>query len=177
MKVLRLMLLGCSAVVLSGCFDGRQGYQDIDAYMAEMKARPVGNIEPLPQFRPYEAFTYQASALRSPFDQPVKVALSLQQMNSNIRPNPNRVKQYLERFEMDSFRLVGSISNDDGLWGLVRGTDGVHRVKVGDYIGRSHGRITYIDEQELRVVEIVPAGPKYWIERPRILQLDTGSQR
>ena len=176
MKFIRYTLLMLSGFVLTGCLEGQQGYRDLDAYMAEVKARPVGNIEPLPQFRPYEAFTYQASAMRSPFKQPVKVALNSDQLNSNIKPDANRVKQYLEKFEMDSFRLVGSISNDEGFWGLVRGSDGVHRVKVGDYIGRNHGRITYIDDQELRVTEIVPAGPKYWIERPRVLQLDIGGQ-
>ena len=177
MKQLRLMVVVGTMLIMAGCSDtGRQGYQDIDAYMSEMKARPTGNIEPLPQFRPYEAFTYQASAMRSPFKQPVKIALTNEQISSNIKPNPYRVKQYLEQFEMDSFRLVGSISNDEGFWGLVRGNDGVHRVQVGDYLGRNHGRITYIDDQELRLTEIVPAGPKYWIERPRVLRINFNSQ-
>ena len=177
MKQLRYMVVVGAILIMAGCTDmGRQGYQDIDAYMSEMKARPTGNIEPLPQFRPYEAFTYQASAMRSPFKQPVKIALTNEQISSNIKPDPYRVKQYLEQFEMDSFRLVGSISNDEGFWGLVRGNDGVHRVQVGDYLGRNHGRITYIDDQELRLTEIVPAGPKYWIERPRVLRINFNSQ-
>ncbi|WP_020580658.1 pilus assembly protein PilP [Endozoicomonas elysicola] len=177
MQQLRLIIVVGTMLVLAGCSDGgRQGYKDIDAYMAEMKARPTGNIEPLPQFRAYEAFTYQASAMRSPFRQPVRIALTTEQINSNIKPDQYRVKQYLEQFEMDSFRLVGSISNDEGFWGLVRGSDGVHRVQVGDYLGRNHGRITYIDDQELRVTEIVPAGPKYWIERPRVLRVNFSNQ-
>nr|MDT0251458.1 pilus assembly protein PilP [Endozoicomonas sp.] len=102
-----------SLLALAGCSDGgRQGYNDIDAYMAETSARPRGNIEPLPQFRAYEAFTYQASLMRSPFKQPVKIALTTEQINRNVKPDSHRVKQYLEQFEMDSFRLVGSISND-----------------------------------------------------------------
>lgn len=176
MKQLRRIVIVGAILVLAGCSDGgRQGYKDIDAYMAEMSARPMGNIEPLPQFRAYEGFTYRASAMRSPFKQPVKIALTTEQINSNIKPDAYRVKQYLEQFEMDAFRLVGSISNDEGFWGLVLGTDGVHRVQIGDYLGRNHGRITYIDDQELRVTEIVPAGPKYWIERPRILRLNFNS--
>lgn len=177
MKLLQLGIVAGAALILAGCSDGgSRGYQDIDNYMAEMKARPTGNIEPLPKFRPYEAFTYQASAMRSPFKQPVKIELTTEQLNSNIQPDPDRVKQYLEQFEMDSFRLVGSISNDEGFWGLVRGADGVHRVRVGDYLGRNHGRITYIDDQELRVTEVVPAGPRYWIERPRVLRVNLNSQ-
>lgn len=170
MKLLRPLVVAGAMMVLAGCSDNsRQGYSDIDAYMAELKAKPTGSIEPLPRFSPYEAFAYQASALRSPFEHPVTVTLTPEQISSNVKPDPHRVKQYLEQFELDSFHFVGSISNDEGFWGLISGADGVHRVQVGDYLGRNHGRITYIDNKELRVTEIVPAGPKYWIERPRVL--------
>ena len=160
-----------ASIILVGCFGGQGSYQDLDAYMAEMRARPTGKIEPLPEFTPYEIFNYSASGLRSPFEPPVKLALSNEAKNSNIRPDANRQKQFLENFEVDSFTMVGSISNDDGLWGLIRGDDGVHRVKVGDYLGKNHGRIIHIGDDELRLVEIIPAGPKYWVERPRVLRI------
>jgi type IV pilus assembly protein PilP len=47
----------------------------------------------------------------------------------------------------------------------------VHRVKVGDYLGRNHGRIVAIDEARVDVVEIVPDGEGGWLERPRSLAL------
>ena len=173
MKHLRFIVAGGVLLVMAGCSDGpRQGYQDIDAYMTEMKARPTGSIEPLPQFQAYEAFTYQASMMRSPFKQPVKIELTDEQKNSDVKPDEYRTKQYLEQFELDDFRLVGSISNDEGFWGLVRGKESIHRVQVGDYMGLNHGRITYIDDQELRLMEIIPAGTKYWVERPRVLRLN-----
>ena len=168
----RGIIIVCISFILTGCFGGQSGYQDLDAYMAEMQARPTGKIEPLPEFRPYEAFNYSASGLRSPFEPPLKLALTNKAKNNNIRPDANRSKQFLEKFEVDTFSMVGSISNDDGLWGLVRGDDGVHRVKVGDYLGKNHGRITYIDDEELRLVEIIPAGPSYWVERPRVLRVN-----
>lgn len=161
-----------ASLVLGGCFGGQGSYKDLDAFMAEMQARPAGKIEPLPEFRPYEIFNYSASALRSPFKQPVKIALANEAKQSNIRPDTSRAKQFLENFEVDSFSMVGSISNDDGLWGLIRGEDGVHRVQVGDYLGRNHGRITFIGDEELRLVEIIPAGPTYWVERPRVLRIN-----
>ena len=160
------------SLILAGCFGGQGGYQDLDAYMAEMQARPTGKIEPLPEFHPYEAFTYSASGLRSPFERPLKLALTTEAKNNNIRPEVNRPRQFLEQFEVDTFAMVGSISNDEGLWGLVKGEDGVHRVKVGDYLGKNHGRITYIDDEELRLLEIIPAGPAYWVERPRVLRVN-----
>lgn len=171
-SLVRSFIIFGTTMALVGCFGAQEGYRDLDSYMAEVQARPTGKIEALPAFRPYEVFTYSASGLRSPFEPPLKLALTSEVKNNNIRPDMGRPKQYLEKFEVDTFSMVGSISNDDGLWGLVRGEDGIHRVKVGDYLGKNHGRITYIDDEELRLVEVIPAGPSYWVERPRMLRLN-----
>ena len=40
---------------------------DLQEYIAEVKQRPGGRIEPLPQIKPYETFRYRADSLRSPF--------------------------------------------------------------------------------------------------------------
>jgi len=53
----------------------------------------------------------------------------------------------------------------------VNGAGGVHRVKVGDYLGRNHGKILAIDESKIDVMEIVPDGEGGWLERPRSLSL------
>ncbi len=67
--------------------------------------------------------------------------------------------------------MVGTLANDGGVFALVSGAGGVHRVKVGDYLGRNHGRILAIDESKIDVVEIVPDGEGGWLERPRSLSL------
>ncbi|AMO57875.1 pilus assembly protein PilP [Endozoicomonas montiporae] len=170
MKGWQWSVLVAAMLSVLGC-GGQTGKSDLDQYMKEMRARPTGKIEPLPEFKPYEAFAYRAAGMRSPFELPVVLKANLQQLNKNVKPDLNRDKDYLEQFDIESISLVGSISNEDGLWGLVRSSEGVHRVKVGDYMGRNHGRIDYIDERELRVLEIVPAGEDFWIERPRSLVL------
>ena len=172
MNSVRLSILVGLSVVLTGCLEvPKKGTADLDQYLAEIRSKPKGAIEPLPEFMPYQAFNYSAFGRRSPFQPPVKTNLTPEQMNSNIKPDENRKKEYLEQFEVDSFALVGFISNDEGLWGLVQSDEGVHRVQVGDYMGRNHGRIVFIDEVELRLVEIVPAGSGYWLERPRTIRL------
>jgi len=158
-------------VGLSGCDVGNE-FQDLQAYMDEVRARPKGAIEPLPTFQPYEAFTYSAAAMRSPFQPPVKIDLAIQQRGSkDIRPDEGRVKQYLEGFNIEVFEMVGTLSNGAGMQALVRGAGGVHRVKVGDYLGRNHGRIVRINEAAGDGVESVPDGEGGWLERPRSLTL------
>ena len=67
--------------------------------------------------------------------------------------------------------MVGTLRNDRELFALVNGAGGVHRVKVGDYLGRNHGKIILIDESKVDVMEIVPDGEGGWLERPRSLTL------
>ncbi|WP_404439614.1 type 4a pilus biogenesis lipoprotein PilP [Stutzerimonas chloritidismutans] len=167
----RLIAVGLSLVFLAGC--GVSGdFDDLRAYMSDVRAKPKGTIEPLPAFLPYEAFTYSAASLRHPFQPPMKIDLAQRQKGSkDIRPDETRIKQFLEEFNIENFVMVGTLANGAGNYALIKGGDGVHRVKVGDYLGRNHGRIVEISEAEVDVLEIVPDGEGGWLERPRSLTL------
>jgi len=156
--------------VLTGCGSGDTS--DLQAFMDQTRAKPRGSIEPLPQFRAYEPFTYAAAALRSPFQAPVRIDPTARQRGTgNIKPDPNRPKQFLEGFNIETFNMVGTLANAEGRYALVSGAGGVHRVKVGDYLGRNDGRITKITDGEIDVIEIVPDGEGGWLERPRTITL------
>lgn len=158
-------------VCLSACSDG-SSFSDLQAYMDEVRARPKGSIEPLPKFQPYEAFTYSAAALRAPFQPPVKVDVASRQVGgADVKPDESRVRQFLEGFNIEAFEMVGTLGSDGAIFGLIKGAGGVHRVKVGDYLGRNHGKIIVINESKIDVVEIVPDGEGGWLERPRSLTL------
>lgn len=171
MKGARLVVLGLSLGLLSGCGVSND-FDDLRRYMDEVRAKPKGTIEPLPAFVPYEAFTYSAASLRHPFQPPMKIDLAQRQKGSkDIQPDETRVKQFLEDFNIENFIMVGTLTNDAGKYALIRGGEGVHRVKVGDYLGRNHGRIVEVSEAEVNVLEIVPDGEGGWLERPRSLTL------
>ena len=158
-------------LALSGC-GGGDDFSDLDAYLNEVRLRPAGKIEPTPTFRSYPTFTYSAANLRSPFSRQARVDLAAQKHGSrNVKPDPNRVKQYLEGFNIEQFEMVGTIANASGSFALLRGAGGVHRLKVGDYLGRNDGRIVAISPTQVDVVEIVPDGAGAWLERPRTIPL------
>lgn len=137
----RLILSSLLLTMLAGC-GANSEFGDLQAYMNEVRARPKGNIEPLPKFQPYEAFTYSASNLRSPFQPPVKIDLTVRQKgNKVVKPDETRVKQFLEGFNIETFEMVGTLSNAQGTFALVKGAGGVHRVRVGDYLGRNDGKV------------------------------------
>ncbi|WP_426150455.1 pilus assembly protein PilP [Pseudomonas sp. DC3000-4b1] len=157
--------------VLSAC-GGSDDFSDIDAFLKEVNEKPKGTIEPIPRFQAYQAFTYQASDLRSPFQPPIRVERANRPKGSkDIHPDPNRVKQFLEGFNIEDFEMVGTLANAGGRFALMKGGGGVHRVKVGDYIGQNDGKIIAISDTEVDVVELVPDGEGGWLERPRAILL------
>ncbi|WP_392893553.1 pilus assembly protein PilP [Pseudomonas migulae] len=171
MTPIRSIAIIALLAALAGCGGGND-FSDLDAYMNEMRLRAPGKIEPTPTFRSYPTFTYNAANLRSPFSRQVKVDLAGQKRGSrNVKPDPGRVKQYLEGFNIEQFEMVGTISNAAGSFALLRGAGGVHRLKVGDYLGRNDGRIIAISASQVDVVEIVPDGEGAWLERPRTIPL------
>ena len=44
---------------------------DLETYVTQVKSQQKSSIEPLPEFEPFQSFTYQANELRDPFTQPV----------------------------------------------------------------------------------------------------------
>ena len=136
--------------------------------------RHVGVIGPIPTFNAYEAFSYSATTLRSPFDRPVEVReISQLQAISAIKPDEDRAKEFLEQYTFDSLRMVGTLERDGVNWTLISDPDGgVHRVTLGNFLGRHHGKIVEMTDNFVAVVEIVSDGTKDgWVERPRTIKL------
>src|SRR5476651_1850448 len=114
MTPFRCLSMGVLLASLAGC-GGDNGFSDLDAYMNEVRLHPAGKIEPTPTFRSSPTFTYSAASLRSPFSRQVRVDMAGQKHGSrNVKPDLNRVKQYLEGFNIEQFEMVGTISNASG---------------------------------------------------------------
>lgn len=163
------------ALLLGGC--GSEDFSDLQAYMDEVRARPAGRIEPLPAFAPYQAFTYSAGGLRSPFLAPQRLqAVAADSRGAPVQPDLQRPRQALEQFDIDSLQMVGLLADARRRLALVASAQGIHAVAVGDYLGRNHGRIVAIHADRLEVREIVPDGNHGWLERPRTLPLKDGAR-
>ncbi len=167
-----IVVLLSFGTLLSAC--AAKDFSDLDAFMASKRDRPGGVIAPIPTFKAYEAFSYGATTLRSPFDRPVEVREIAQlQAISAIKPDESRAKEFLEQYTFDSLRMVGTLERDGVNWTLISDPEGgVHRVTIGNYLGRAHGKIVEMTDNYVGVVEIVSDGTKDgWVERPRTIKL------
>ncbi len=165
------LMLVAFAVFLTACTSN--DYSDLSSFMAEVKAKPIGQIEPIPTFIPYEPFDYSVSQMRSPFDRPVTIENLVQLFPvSSIEPEPNRVKEFLEQFSIESINMVGTIEQKGQRWALIDDNNGnVHFVKEGNYLGKDHGMIRVVSERHVQLMEIIANGVSGWVERPRTIEL------
>ncbi len=180
MRISSILFIVLTAVGLVSCSGG--SHQDLVEYMQEVRQKPARPIEPIPTFSEYHSFTYSAAGIRSPFEAPVGIdfieGIAQGQIDGPaVQPDPTRIKEYLESFSISSIQMVGTISKGNELWALVDdGTGNIHRVKEGNYMGRSHGRIIAVDNIQISMVEIVPNGLDGWVERPKVLKLVESSK-
>lgn len=172
----RLFLLPLALVIalVAGC---TSDMSDLERFVAAEKAKKPGPIEPLPQVRPYDSFTYQAHEQRSPFVPDTEAGPAQgergQAGGAGIQPDFDRNREYLEQFPLDALRMVGTIEAGNQNFALVADADGaVHRVQPGNHLGQNHGKIIGVSETQIRVTEIIPDGLGGWMERQAALGLE-----
>jgi len=172
-RILTKIALLTILTLVGGC-SGSSDFADIRSFMEDVKQKPRGSIAPLPEFEPYQPFTYGASNRRSPFEPPVVIPVKSEEQRRNIgvKPPQDHVKQYLERFNLAALEMVGTMQQEESTWALIQdNTGGVHRVQVGDYMGASWGKIESINDSRIDITEIVSDCAKGWLRRPRSLEL------
>ena len=158
----------CVLLLLAGCGD-RMG--DLRQYTNQVKARKGGRIEPLPQIKPFETYTYADENERSPFSQQSQAfgntnAGTKTASTTGLHPDFNRNREYLEQFPLDGLKMVGTLAIGSTLYGLVLDSDKIlHRVVVGNHMGQNYGKILSISDSDIKLQEIVPDGQGGWSER------------
>ena len=165
----RTLALCVLAFMTAGCLGDKS---DLQRYIGEVDSRPGGHIEALPVIQPYESFAYEAYDLRTPFvpDSPMGPSST---PDRGVRPDRGRSREFLEQFPLDTLSMVGTMTFEGAYYGLVQTPDTlVHRVQAGNYVGQNDGRIIAIEDEEIRVVEIVPDGIGGYIERAAAIGLD-----
>jgi type IV pilus assembly protein PilP len=162
---IRAALVAIATLGLAGC--GRST-ADLEAWVAEVKARPAPPLDPLPPLRTFPPVEYTADTLRDPFSAPVG-----NRDSSGPRPDPNRRKEALEAFPLDALRMVGTIGTGANTIALVLAPDKVtHRVRVNNHLGQSDGRVASVAAERIEIVELVSDGAGGWLERQASLALD-----
>ena len=160
------------ALALAAC--GGEQYGDLRKELDALTKDVRGRVDPLPQVKPYEPVPYKAFDEIDPF-KPTRIDVVASGAAlagaSGVKPDVNRPKEPLEAFPLESLRMVGTLSQEKETYGLVKAGANLFRVKKGNYLGLNFGVITEIDENEIKLKELVQDGGGDWVERVSSLQL------
>jgi len=178
--VLKRILITFCCLLIAGCVS--KDMSDLENYTQEVLARPGGRIDPLPPIKPYERYLYQAGglSLRDPFNSFVEQSEDKQEITPVDDPQQKLFateilthnQEDLENYELDSLRMVGVLEDKKVFWGIVQDVKGVvHRVQVGNYLGRNFGKILDIQEDRIDLREIIKDSEGRWEEREATLAL------
>lgn len=157
--VLALLLVGC-----------QKGTQDLREWTSEIRQREPQPIDPIPPIRTAEVVEYEGMDLRDPFRAAVTETEEEEEQvaeeGGGLRPDPDRRKEYLEGFPLDTLSMVGTIRVDDVRYALIQDNENVvHRVREGNYMGQNHGLVTNVRSNNVEVRELVQDGRGGWVER------------
>jgi type IV pilus assembly protein PilP len=157
----------CAGLALTAC--GGSGHPDLEAWMKDQGKATKGKLDPLPQIKPYDPFTYNAFDLPDPF-KPRKIEPT--KGGSKLAPDFTRRKEPLEAFPLESLIMVGTLAKNKTVYALVATPErDVFQVRAGNYMGQNYGVITEIGDSELKLKELLQDGAGDWTERSSSLQL------
>jgi type IV pilus assembly protein PilP len=157
----------CACLALAAC--GGSGHPDLDAWMKDQGKTAKGKLDPLPQIKPYDPFTYNAFDLPDPF-KPRKIEPT--KGGGRLAPDFTRRKEPLESFPLESLLMVGTLAKNKTTYALVATPErDVFQVRAGNYMGQNYGVITEIGDSELKLKELLQDGAGDWTERSSSLQL------
>ena len=165
----RALLVVAIGGLLTACGDNT--HQDLIEFVDNTKqqAQRTSSVEPLPDIKPYETYLYKVGDKRDPFTPTLVIDETTETATGDgIHPDPNRRKEALESYPLDSLRMVGTLQRGEQLWAIIKVINdpdsGIHRIVTGNYIGQNHGQIVRISEEQVELVEIIPNGLGGWRE-------------
>lgn len=167
MRAIRLLMGLFLLSALVACSGGDM--DDLKQFMADAGKDMQGKIEPLPQIKPYEPFSYDAFSLPDPF-KPRK--LSPSGGGGGLQPDLKRPREPLEAYSLETLKMVGTISRKNGINAVIATPDRtIYHVRVGNYMGQNFGLITRITDSEITLKEIVQDSGGDWAQRTSTMTL------
>ena len=163
----RLLIPVALATTLGGCGGD---LEDLRQFVRESDKRTPSKIDPLPTVKPFEPFAYEGFDLPDPF-KPRKLAGPKTDPSNPLAPDLNRRKEPLEAFPLEQLKMVGTLSQGNDVYALVRAEKTLYRVKKGNYMGQNFGLITDVNDSEIKLKEIVQDSAGDWAERQSVLPL------
>lgn len=176
MKMPMRIILLClaSVLLLTGC--GDNGITELKAWMEQVKTKAVPRVTPISEPKVFIPASYAGRNQIDPFD-PAKLLAVFARMaaanDNGKKPDFERPKEALEGFQLDTMKMVGTVSVKNVRIALIQVGKITYKATVGSWIGQNFGKVTNITDSQVNIIETVQdsAGKGDWIDRKATLEL------
>ncbi len=137
---------------IQGCFFFDEEIKELRAKINTIKSKPAAEV-PLPdRMKEFPKVVYVGEGKRDPF-----IALNFIRGDDRVvdKCKIDRPKELLEDFPLNSLSMVGSMDQGGRMWVFIRSADDgtVHKLAIGDHLGKNFGEITKITDTEMEILE------------------------
>ena len=167
-------LLAVSILFLLAACSERPQFDEINQKLAELRDKPRGQLDPVPEFPEPRIARYTHGQARDPFTPEQTSVAPVTARVSELTPDTQRRRHPLERWQLNELSLRGVMRRSGEVRALILTPDQeLVSVQVGDYMGQNHGRIVTISSQSIRLVELVHDHQAGWQEREQELSFSS----
>lgn|GEM_PF-1170501 len=140
----------CLPLILVGCGERKKGPEA----PRPRAAAPIQQFDPAAraaQLKPKRSVAYLGAQMRDPFESIV----AARKAEEDVRRKPGRALSPLQRYDVQSFKLIGIIEKADGNVAMLIAPDGKgHMVETGMPLGMNEGRVSRILADVVEVEEV-----------------------
>ncbi|MBK8120985.1 MAG: pilus assembly protein PilP [Sulfuritalea sp.] len=156
-------------LILAGC--AAEQHQDLREWMREEAKTMRGKVAPLPEIAAFPVVAYETETLTPPFASGKIV--TLEAVADKTAPDRSRPQQPLELFPIEDLKVMGIIMAGPVPYALIQTPppNKPKHVRVGEYMGRSFGRITQISRDSVTVLETVKDANGAWVAQEKVLMV------
>jgi type IV pilus assembly protein PilP len=156
-------------ILLAGCANEQD---DIQLWMNQQTAGMRGVVKPLPEIKIFPVVDYIIMDDLEPFNiariepaKPEKLRIN------DPRLDPDRQREPLEAYPLESLKMVGILAQKKGIHALIEADKALYQVHIGNFMGRNFGKVTAITSDTMEIQELVEDPNAGWVERTNSLQL------
>ena len=133
---------------LNYLFDTRYQFQNIEQqHMKEVQLRQLLESR---QHQVANLATYKAQL------QNIRESFKALLRELPTGPDISRNKEPLEKFSLDSLRMVGTLSRSKQVWAIISAPDGnVFAITLGNYLGRNFGKVVNVFANKIEISESI----------------------
>jgi type IV pilus assembly protein PilP len=177
MKISKHITALAALLLLAGC--GESDEAEINSWMEDVRKNTQVNVKPLAEPKTFIPFAYGVREEVDPFNPDKLLAELARAANANsnpLRPDPDRRREYLETFPIDTMKMVGTMNKSGVSYGLIQIDRQVHQVKAGQRLGQNYGVVTGVADTAIGIKEVVQDAGGEWVERLSKLELQESKE-